>query len=67
MCWCKIDKKIGEENAAKLYQFVEGRVVVIAHHLGLPLGALLRVWPQPRHHAGVGVRAIGLFLARRHK
>lgn len=36
---------LGIKRKRKSYQLVEGGVVIIAHHLGLLLGALLRVRP----------------------
>lgn len=48
-----------------MYQFIEGRVVMIADHLCLPLGLLLGVRSQTCNHVGVRVRAVRLFLLKR--
>lgn len=51
----------------KLYQLIEGGVVIIADHLRLPLVELLRVRSQMRDHVGVGVGPVCLLLLKREK
>lgn len=50
------------KGGAENYHFVEGGVVIIVDHLGLPLGAVQRVGFQARDHVDVRVGPICLSL-----
>lgn len=41
-----------------MYQFIEGWIVIVADHFGLPFGALIWVRPQTHHHVGIWICSV---------